>query len=416
MGLSSGNKIVLKNFTYLSILNGLNMLLPLLVIPYITNLFGAAHFGDYAYTLVLMQNINVLTAYGFQFSATKDIVRHRDDMTFVSRICSATLIARLVIAAVLICTILMFSAVIFQDELQKWLFITAIGMIVGDALIPLWLFLGLERMKYVTMVNATAKILFTIAIFVFLHEDEDFPMIFTLYSCGYLIAGVLSVWIACRKFGVRYSIPDLSFIWLQLKQGWYIFCSQIGIDLYRNINVIILNFFVTKEAVGYYALAEKLIKAMQSLITPLSQALFPRMGKRFQENGVRASIDSLRRIASYYAIALVVIAIVVFFASTEIGLIVGKDFSNSVSLIRIMTPVLIFGCLNFLLGFNGLINLDKQKFFLLSVFISGTIAITYILFFVDTQGETAAAIAMSVSEIVLFIMCSCKLIKIKNNN
>src|SRR5574344_2627848 len=91
---------VIKNFTYLSILNGLNILLPLLVIPYLTNVIGTAHFGVYSYILGLVLNINIVTQYGFQFSSTRTISQNREDKSFIEQYSSNILCVRFLVATV----------------------------------------------------------------------------------------------------------------------------------------------------------------------------------------------------------------------------------------------------------------------------------------------------------------------------
>ena len=259
--------IVFKNFTYLSILNGLNIVLPLLVIPYLTNVIGVAHYGVYAYILVLVQNINVVTQYGFQFSATKKISQNRDDHSFLEQYCSNILCARFLVATLCIALVLALSHWALDTSDRFFMFLTAIGMIYGDVFIPTWLFQGLERMKYMTIVNASSKILFTILIFVVVVRPEDYEYILLLNSLGFLLAAILSMVLVRKQFNIRLPKPRMKEVFSELRESLSLCFSMIGIDLYRNMNVVVLNFFVSDAAMGVYALAERVIKAAQSFIT-----------------------------------------------------------------------------------------------------------------------------------------------------
>ena len=402
--------IVFKNFTYLSILNGLNIVLPLLIIPYLTNVIGVAHYGVYAYILVLVQNINVVTQYGFQFSATKKISQNRDDHSFLEQFCSNILCARFLVATLCVAIVLALSHWALDTSDRFFMFMTAIGMIYGDVFIPTWLFQGLERMKYMTIVNASSKILFTILIFIVVVRPEDYEYILLLNSLGFLLAAILSMVLVRKQFNIRLPKPRMKEVFSELRESLSLCFSMIGIDLYRNMNVVVLNFFVSEAAMGVYALAERVIKAAQSFITPASQALFPHMSLKIKQEGVGKSMALLKRAAISLFIFTVVVALVIFFCGDSLVSLVGKDFSEIKPLMNWMYPVLIFGCMNFLLGFVGLVNLNQQFFFFFAVFISGTISLCLLFCLARYWGIQVAAMTMSLSEVLLFIACLSRLL------
>lgn len=408
--------IVFKNFTYLSILNGLNIVLPLLVIPYLTNVIGVAHYGVYAYILVLVQNINVVTQYGFQFSATKKISQNRDDHSFLEQYCSNILCARFLVATLCIALVLALSHWALDTSDRFFMFLTAIGMIYGDVFIPTWLFQGLERMKYMTIVNASSKILFTILIFVVVIRPEDYEYIMLLNSLGFLLAAILSMALVRKQFKIRLPKPRMKEVFSELRESLSLCFSMIGIDLYRNMNVVVLNFFVSDAAMGVYALAERVIKAAQSFITPVSQALFPHMSLKIKQEGVGKSMVLLRRAAIFLFILTIVVALGIFFCGDFLVSLVGKDFSEIKPLMNWMYPVLIFGCMNFLLGFVGLVNLNQQKYFFFAVFISGTISLGLLFWLTRYWGIQVAAMTMSLSEVLLFLACLSRLLYLNRKN
>ena len=407
---------VVKNFGYLSILNGLNILLPLLVIPYLTNVIGAAHYGVYAYILVLVQNINVVTQYGFQFSATKKISQNRDDVAFLEQYCSNILCARFLVATLCIALILTLSHWALDTSDRFFMFLTAIGMIYGDVFIPIWLFQGLERMKYVTIVTATSKILFTALVFLVVIRPEDYEYILLLNSLGFILAAGLSMVLVRKQFHLRLKKPNMKEVFSELRESLSLCFSMIGIDLYRNMNVVVLNFFVSESAMGVYALAERVIKAAQSFITPVSQALFPHMSLKIKQEGVGKSMALLKRAAFFLLILTVVVALVIFFCGDFLVSLVGKDFTEIKPLLNWMYPVLIFGCMNFLLGFVGLVNLGQQKYFFYAVFLSGTVSLGLLFWLARYWGIQVAAMTMSLSEILLFIACLSRLLYLSRKN
>lgn len=410
---NSQYNIVIRNFAYLSILKGLDIGLPLLIIPYLTHVLGTSYFGKYSFVLATIQTINIFTSYGYFFSATKKISQNRDDKHVVSQIMNAVFAGRFIVATFIVVLVVILSNVIFRDEHEWFMFLTAMGMIFGDVFIPTWLFQGLEQMKYVTIVNAIAKLLFTVLVFAIVTRQQDFKYILMLNSFGCVISAFCSMVLVKRMFKLHFFIPKWSVVREELKDGFSIFLSTLGMSVYRNLNIIILNYFVSSSAVGIYALAEKVIKALQSLINPISQALYPHFGYRIKESvNIKKDLHSLFKIGVFLTILLIVASLALYFLTGYIGYVVGYDFMEASGIINIMLPVVVFGCLNYLLGFVGLVNLDKQRFFLGAVVVSGTVAIVILLSTVNIFGIESAAWAMSISEILLFVFCFVKLFNI----
>lgn len=397
---------LIENFFSLSILNALNVVLPLLTLPYILHVVGKANYGAYSYVYAIVQYVILFSTYGFNFSATKQISQSRDDVTAVTRIYNAVTVCKGLIALVLSIGLLLMSRWVFKDSVGTWMFIYGLGMVVGDVFTPVWLFQGMEKMKFMTIVNASSKILFTILIFLLVRVSDDYQLLIFLNSCGYLLAGVLSLILVRRQFHLRLHLSTWKDIRLQLKEGSAVFGSTFGMNLYRNANIIILKQFVADDVVGLYSAAEKVVKGFQSLISPAAQALFPHLSLRFKGQPVNEQMRLLRKVSLPFTAVVVAITIGVYlFAPLISDILCGKEFAACVPLIRIMTLVILFGEVNYLVGIVGLINMDGQRYFFQSVIVTGVFSVVFMLLMTPRWGGEAAAWAMSLSEMLLFLLC-----------
>ena len=406
-------KQLIENFFSLSILNALNVLLPLITLPYILHVVGKANYGAYSYVYAVLQYVILFSTYGFNFSATKQISQCRDDKDAVSRIYNAVIACKGIIAVVLSLLLLLFSRIVFKDDLGVLMFLYGLGMVVGDIFTPVWLFQGMEKMKYMTIVNASSKILFTILIFIVVRKQEDFDLLILLNSFGYLLAGLLSVILVYRQFHLGFHRTTFRDVVSQFKEGSAVFGSTFGMNLYRNANVIILKQFVSDDLVGLYSAAEKVIKGFQSLISPAAQALFPHLSHRFKGQPVKNNMRLLRKISLPFTVVVVVVTIGVYiFAPIISDLLCGKEFTACVPLIRIMTLVILFGEINYLVGIVGLINMDGQVLFFRSVLLTGVFSVVFMLVCTPYWGVVAASWAMSLSEMFLLGLCLFSLYRI----
>lgn len=416
-GLNGGEQGALKrvtgNFLYLSVLNALNILLPLVTLPYILGVVGKANYGIYAYVYTILQYIIIIATYGFNFSATKQISQCRDDVVKVNTIYNAVIISKFMIALVLCVIVMALSRFILKDDIAPYMFLLGLGMVLGDVITPVWLFQGMERMKYMTIVNASSKILFTLLVFVIIRSSEDFYLLILLNSAGYILAGVMSLVLSAKQFKMKLGIVSLGDIAYQLKEGSSVFGSTFGMFLYRNANVLILKQFVPNEVVGVYSAAEKVIKGFQSIVAPAAQALFPHLSQRFKDKQDAENLSLLKKISVPFAVVLVVLSGAVFvFAPLISDILCGVEFRDCVPLIRIMTLVILFGEINYLIGILGLINMNRQNQFFYSVLVTGVFSVLFIITFAGRFGATAAAMSMSFSEMLLTVLCLACLIRI----
>ena len=179
------------------------------------------------------------------------------------------------------------------------MYIYGIGIVIGDALNPQWIFQGMEKMRYMTVVNVICKVIFTILIFVFIKEERDYIYIPLLNALGFIFSGFISLWLAQNIFHIHFYIPKIQSILTQIKEGWYIFVSNLFINLYRNSNVLVLSFFLPEASVGMYTSAEKMIKAAQSVASPISNAFYPHFANKIAQGSI---ISPLLKLSKYMAL------------------------------------------------------------------------------------------------------------------
>jgi polysaccharide transporter, PST family len=398
---------IVKNFLSLSILNGLNFVLPLISLPYLVRVLGPEKYGSFAFASVIIQYSLLISNYGFAFSGTKLISENRNKLNEVSQIFWSIIIIRLLITLALLIILGACILVIPKLHTERLLYVFALGIVFGDIFMPTWFFQGVEKMQYITIINSSSKIVFTVLIFFFVKKIADYPIVMLLNSFGYLVGGFLSMLITFKVFKLNFRIPSKKKFIFILKDGWYIFISTININFYRNANVFLLGVLTNDTVVGIYSSAEKIVKALQSLFTPVSDALFPHLSLRFSSQEISKSINNLIKISKYYFALLFTCSALLFVCSKFIvDQFLGMKFQKSVSDLRILSWIILLGCLNYLLGIIGLINLGEKRNFALFVLIAGFSSFLTSIILIHYFNDVGASIGMLLGEFILFILCS----------
>jgi len=395
---------LLENFLSLSVLQGANYVLPLITLPYLVRVLGPEKFGLIAFAQAFIQYFNILTDYGFNLTATREISIHREDKAKVSEIFSSVMVIKLglLMVSLVILTVIVFS---FKKFCQDWaIYYLTFGKIVGQVLFPVWFFQGMERMKYITFLNITAKLIFTIFIFIFVHKISDYIYVPLLNSLGFLIAGIIALWIVFKDLGLVFKCPNVRQLKHQLKEGWYIFISTVAISLYTISNTFILGLFTNNTIVGYYSAAEKLIKAVQGLLTPVSQTIYPYITKvvsKSKEKGIKF----IQKITLLIGGVTFVLSIFIFvFASLIVDIILGNKYVESVPVLRILSFLPFIIGLSNIFGIQTMLTFDYKKAFS-NILISASI-INIILAFILVPYYQHIGISVSVLISEIFVTVS----------
>lgn len=365
------NRIFVRNVFSLSLLQGVNLLLPLLVLPFLVRVLGVESYGLYVFSGVVVGYFGLICDYGFNLSGTRDVSKARHDKALLSEL--VTKIYTIKLLLFLMCTVgfgivaLMVPGV-KENALLYW---CAYGIVVGQALFPTWFFQGVEDFKSIVILNFLSKLFFTLMIFVVVRDSTEAYLAALLNSIGAFLSAVLAIFIMVAKYKVGYVKSSKSSIYAYAKNSFYIFLAQVKISLFSTTNIFILGLVCGPKSVGYFSVAERSMRALAQLQSPILTALFPRLSLGLVEQKEH-SIRLIKKLVWYGSCAYLLIAVILFlFAEAFVVFVFGSEYIESVSAFRIvlLCPLLIY--LNNIFGTQILLNVGKDKLYMLVLFTAG---------------------------------------------
>lgn len=321
------NKILLSNFSYLSILQISLLFIPLISYPYLIRVLGKELYGLVIFTSVVAGYFTILISFGFSMMGAKEVSIHRSNSQKLSEIVSTISVIKIVL--LLVCFLVLYGYFIFYPSPYQIFYYLAFGACLLDIIFPQWFFQGIEKMKFITMISLGARLIFLGIIFVFIQERSDvlwFPLANLVAT---IISGVVSFYLI-KKEGIRFIAPSFLTIKYYIKESYHFFLSNILIQIYANSNKAIIGTFLGMGAVAYYDLAEKIVNLIRIPQGIISQVSFPKISST-------KSTSFIKKILMASLVINIFLYIVLFFTAEYIVLLLGgKEMLSAVPIVQIL--------------------------------------------------------------------------------
>ena len=368
----ANNKKVIENFSYLSVLQVLNMALPLIVYPYLIRVLGKDTYGLVIYAQAIVGYFVVLINFGYNITATKEISIHKKNKEKLNEIMSSVLIIKgsLLFGSIIILAILIILIPEFQD--YKALFVLTLWMCIYEFLFPVYYFQGIEEMKYITVITLISRVIFLTLIFILIHSEEDYLYVPIIHGLGALIAGFIAQYIILKQ-GVKYSLQPLAVIKGYFKKSVVMALAYASNALKANFSIVAVKLLFSFKEVAYFDLALKISRLGTTFLELISVAVFPKMSRE-------KNIQFLKKIIKISLLLAVLFVLVIeLFAPFLVELIGGTEMLNATNLLRIIVLFVPIQILGGLLGRNCLIVFGYDKDVLYSMAISSLIYILLLI-------------------------------------
>jgi PST family polysaccharide transporter len=285
----------------------------------------------------------VLTDYAFNITATREVSLFQDDQARISEIFSAVMTAKALLLALslLIFTALVHSIPRFRDD---WLLYTlSFGPVIGNALFPLWLFQGLEKMKYIARLKMLGEFAFAFGIFLLVRGPQDYLLVPLVNSAVFLVTGILGICLVFWRLRLAFKFPRLKPVRRELRAGRNLFWSIVAINAYTTTRIFVVGLLTTNTLTGFYSIAEKIAGVAQTFpLSSFSQAIFPRLSNIFRRNRAMAFklMQQIQLITVY--ISAISLPLIFMAAPFIMRLVCGGDYPQATATLRLLIIAVFF--------------------------------------------------------------------------
>lgn len=331
------------------------LILPLLTFPYLTRVLTEEAYGAVTYVKSCMTYMLLIVDFGFLLSSVKDIVNADGDKAKISAIAGNTFGAKIMLVVISGIVLAIMCAAI--PVLQRNLTYVALSFVsvALSAFLADFVFRGIERMQYITIIYVISKSVSTVLTFLLVREDGDLLWIPALDIIANAISVAISL-IILKHIGIWPRITAFRDCLRMLKESLIYFLSSAATTAFSALNTLVIGICLTDlKQVAYWGLCLNIVTAIQGLYGPICNSVYPHMIKE-------KSLKFIHKLLAVFIPVVTVGCIVCFVFAEEAMLIVGGEkYIAAASLFQWMIPVLFFSFPAQIYGWPTLGAMGKER-------------------------------------------------------
>lgn len=400
---------ILKNQIFNFSMQILNILFPLIAIPYTTRLFGPGVLGEVNYANSIVQYFVMLAAVGIPVYATREIARNRDDNNALRKTFKEITILQVTftIISLIAYALLILSVENLRSNIYIYLFLGI--QIFSNAFDFIWFIQGIEKYRYAAIATFLSKFINVALIFTLLRSREDYNIYAFIIGITTFINVFIRTIVSFNLLKNFKSTDKIEINYKNLKAHVYailiFFLSDIAAKVYTAMDQTMLGILDNKESVGYYSMSIRLVKVLLTFVTSLAVVMLPRISNSIKNNRT----DEVKRYIGMSINLVYLIAIPALFGILAIGeevvkLYLGEEFLQSIGIFKLVSLNLIIIGLSNVFGLQVMIPYSKEKKFTIILSTAAIVNFVVNLILIPKLSYFGATYATLLAELLITVL------------
>ena len=349
----------------------------ILMIPIITRAVGLEMFGHVMVSNAIAGLMGILINYATVQTSVKEIAFNHKDNKIISKIFNETIFIRILLFF-LMTAILVSSKYFFPVTFL--LYLSIVPIIFGEAINPLFFFLGQENLRSYNLSNLVTKVITIIAILIFIKGRSDGVWVNFIIGLCTSVNYLILVFVLIKKYQLKFIMPKKKDVIKIYTGNFYLVANNFSVHLQQSLMLFALQRWGTDAWLGAYSLCDKVIWSSRLLIISISSALYPKSAQLFKEGQV-VWIKFRNKTKIYIGGLFFLLSAVLFlFPGFIILILSGQENETAVTFLRFMSLAPTLAALNSMNVLDRLLYNDTKSIFqiafillLLSLLISVTL-------------------------------------------
>ena len=390
-----------KNTIYKSILSLVNIVVPIIIGPYIARLLDIKLYGIYNTSLANFQMFLAFASFGVYNFGVREISKIRNDKDKVSKLFTNLFVISLISNLLVLLVYVSFVLFTSKGTAMSIYFILIIQIIANIVYVE-FVNEALENYKFITIKSVIVKIIYFVSLLLFVRKPTDVKIYAIIVSLTVFLNNIISFLYAKKK--IKFNFSKLEFKKYLKPLLAVLIITNVDL-LYSQLDKVMLGTYVNEVSVTLYYIPYYIVSTLVAIPYAIINVSIPRLsyiikneGKEMYEEKLNNSISSLLFLIVPICFGLMVVA-------KEVIALYGGDKYVAATIPLIMICVVrLFVSLESVMNHLVLYPNDKENRILKVSFVCGLInlSLNYLLVLFKVLTPFTAIITTGIAEIVMF--------------
>lgn len=394
------NRKTIKNYIYNLIQQVLLVISPLITIPFLSRSLGAEGIGAYSYAFALTNYFTLVATLGCDVYGRREISYVKNSLEKKSKKFWSIQIIKT------ICTLLVSIAyIIFSfNNTNKVLLLILTFHLINVPLNIGWFYQGTEKFKKITIRTIFLKLAELLFVVFCIHSKNDLIK----YTFGSSFINFLTffvLWLDIKN-DIRFEKITLKDIKFDLKNCLQFFLPAIATSVYTLLDKTMLGILTGSYTEnGYYEQAQKINIVLLRVVLSLGLVLLPQIASAFKEGNKKQVNEFINKSGKYvFFISLPIALGLICISDNFVPWFFGDGYNKVSELLKLSGFILIVQGLDDVFGMQYLVNVGKQKQYIISLFSGALTNFIFNLILIPKLASAGAIMASLLGELIIVLI------------
>lgn len=380
------------------------LFLPLITYPYLLRILGADNIGKVSYGSAIISYFSLFAVLGTNIYAVRESSKIRDNKDKINEFASQIFLINIFFTV--LSYFFLFLLVTFDAGVHEYALLLLIQSvaIISSAISLEWINSVFEDYLFITIRSVIINLIQIFLIFIFVHKKTDYYWYAGIQTLAIFLVAFMN-WIYCRKY-ISLRIPQRIDFFKHVKPLIILFSNNIAVQIYMNIDTVMLGRMTSNQCVGLYAAATKIYSLIKNIlasvyIVPLSRMTY------YYAHGKKKEFKLLyTNVVSFLTIIIIPAATGMFVLSKGLMyLLGGAEYLDAEITLKILSVSLVFALYGGIITQCYNIVVSKEKINLQATTLSAMIDFLLNIFMINQFTFNGAAFTTLLAEAFVLLYC-----------